>query len=96
MYRIGNVCQIKGAVKNTQSIQGSFDSVKVMDLPYGFTPIANTQVLRQGSGYNKFLLEATPDGLYISRYGASNAAEATSGTWFTVTCVYLTSDSMPA
>ena len=88
--KIGKHVQLRGIVKPTAALAGSFTGVVIFTLPTEFIPSRPCNFVCQGSSVNKWLLQVSTSGkVSFSRYGTSSLAQAGVNAWLTFDAGYL-------
>lgn len=89
--KVGNIVEIRGACKPTQSISGSLTEYVIGNIGSSFAPSSTVRILCQGSGTTCWLLIVKANGdLTFSRYRQGGTyASASTSTWLPVHVTYL-------
>lgn len=88
--KIGKYVQLRGVVKPTAALAGSFTGVVIFTLPTEFIPSRPCNFVCQGSSVNRWLLQVNADGeVTFARYGTSSLAQAGVNAWLTFDVGYL-------
>lgn len=95
--RDGYVVSVDGtATPASNSVGTSISAIATLPaftLPTGYTPVRGSNILCQGSSYDKFDITVGPTGtVAFGRYGPSTAA---AGTWMPFQFTFITADPMP-
>ena len=86
---VGRVITLSGAFKNNSAVTTTTEWLTIGTVPDWASPAQHFNLIVQGSQWNRFQLQITPDGLVQwCRYGNSSGTSTPAGSWLNISCVY--------